>query len=90
MNAHPIPSNLQPSPKPLPCRCPTLRPKPDAGCRKILVPVFEAGRSIDAAALRAAMEDACGASDTSGAWVWKDAYEAADRPNPYTLRATAR
>eukprot|EP00903_Cladosiphon_okamuranus_P021920 g20152.t1 len=45
---------------------------------KILVPVFEAGRSIDAAALRAAMEDACGASDTSGAWVWKDAYEAAE------------
>nr|AAN05178.1 RC105 [Ruegeria sp. PR1b] len=40
--------------------------------------IFEAGRSIDAAALRAAMEEAFGASDTSGSWVWKDAYEAAE------------
>jgi hypothetical protein len=45
---------------------------------KTLVPQFEVGRSIDAAALRAAMEEAFGASDTSGAWVWKDAYEAAE------------
>ena len=45
---------------------------------KTLVPLFEAGKAIDATALRAAMEDAFGASDTSGAWVWKDAYEAAE------------
>ncbi|MCD1635922.1 strawberry notch family protein [Martelella mediterranea] len=45
---------------------------------KTLVPLFESGKTIDAAALRAAMEDAFGASDTSGAWVWKDAYEAAE------------
>ena len=45
---------------------------------RTLVPLFEAGRSIDAAALRAAMEDTFGASDASGAWVWKDAYEAAE------------
>ena len=43
-----------------------------------LVPLFEAGRPIDAAVLRTAMEDAFSASDTSGAWVWKDAYEAAE------------
>ena len=43
-----------------------------------LVPLFEAGRPIDAAVLRTAMEDAFGASDASGAWVWKDAYEAAE------------
>ncbi|NSY40787.1 methylase, partial [Leisingera sp. ANG59] len=43
-----------------------------------LVPMFEAGSAIDAAILRAAMEEAFGASDTSGAWVWKDAYEAAE------------
>lgn len=43
-----------------------------------LVPLFEAGRHIDAAALRAAMESAFGANDTSGTWVWKDAYEAAE------------
>ncbi|SFD34896.1 hypothetical protein [Tropicimonas isoalkanivorans] len=45
---------------------------------RTLVPLFEVGRSIDAAALRAAMEDVFGASDTSGAWVWKDAYEVAE------------
>jgi hypothetical protein len=45
---------------------------------RTLVPLFEAGRSIDAAALRAAMEAAFSASDTSGAWVWKDACEAAE------------
>ena len=43
-----------------------------------LVSLFEAGKIIDSAALRAAMEEAFGASDTSGAWVWKDAYEAAE------------
>jgi hypothetical protein len=43
----------------------------------ILVPLFEAGRTIDAAVLRTA-KDSFGVSDTSGAWVWKDAYEAAE------------
>jgi hypothetical protein len=45
---------------------------------KTLVPMFEAGKPIDAATLRAAMEDAFDASDANGAWVWKDAYEAAE------------
>ena len=44
----------------------------------ILLPVLEAGRPLDAATLRDAMTDAFGASDTAGAWVWKDAYEAAE------------
>ena len=43
-----------------------------------LLPVLEAGRPLDAATLRAAMTRACGASDAEGAWVWKDAYEAAE------------
>ena len=43
-----------------------------------LLPHFEAGQPIDAKTLRAAMEGAFGASDTSGAWVWKDAYDAAE------------
>jgi len=42
---------------------------------KLLFPQFEAGKPIDAKILRAAMEDAFGARDTDGAWVWKDAYE---------------
>ena len=43
-----------------------------------LLPVLEAGRPLDAATLRDAMTSAFGASDAQGAWVWKDAYEAAE------------
>ena len=43
-----------------------------------LLPVLEAGRALDAPALREAMTAAFGASDAQGAWVWKDAYEAAE------------
>ncbi len=43
-----------------------------------LLPVLEAGRPLDAATLRDAMTDAFGGSDAAGAWLWKDAYEAAE------------
>ena len=43
-----------------------------------LLPELEAGRTLDAKTLREAMSAAFGASDTQGAWVWKDAYEAAE------------
>ena len=43
-----------------------------------LLPVLEAGKPLDAATLRDAMTRAFGASDAEGAWVWKDAYEAAE------------
>ena len=43
-----------------------------------LLPVLEAGRPLDAATLRDAMTRAFGAGDARGAWVWKDAYEAAE------------
>ena len=45
---------------------------------RTLLPVLEAGRPLDAATLRTAMTGAFGASDAEGAWVWKDAYEAAE------------
>ena len=45
---------------------------------RTLLPVLEAGRPLDAATLRDAMTGAFGGSDASGAWVWKDAYEAAE------------
>ncbi len=45
---------------------------------RTLVPVLEAGRSLDAATLRDAMTRAFGAADAEGGWVWKDAYEAAE------------
>lgn len=48
------------------------------GAAKSLLPHFEIGKPIDANTLRTAMEVAFGASDTSGAWVWKDAYDAAE------------
>ena len=43
-----------------------------------LLPILEAGRPLDAEILRNAMTQAFGASDSSGAWVWKDAYETAE------------
>ncbi len=39
---------------------------------------LETGAAIDAASLRAAMEQAFGASDASGAWSWKDGYDACE------------
>ncbi len=45
---------------------------------RTLLPVLEAGSALDARVLREAMTGAFGASDSQGAWVWKDAYEAAE------------
>ena len=45
---------------------------------RTLLPVLEAGLPLDAATLRDAMTQAFGATDASGAWIWKDAYEAAE------------
>jgi predicted RNA methylase len=39
---------------------------------------FAAGRRIDTAAIRTAMQSAFGASDATGAWDWKAAYEAVE------------
>ena len=67
---------IEPSPGPKPAR--------PAGADALfaaagtLLPVLEAGKPLDAATLRDAMTRAFGASDADGAWVWKDAYEAAE------------
>ena len=45
---------------------------------KLLLPILERGTVLDARTLRLTMEEAFGASDADGAWVWKDAYEAAE------------
>ena len=60
-----------------PHRAPSGAPALLAAARTLL-PVLEAGRPLDAATLRGAMSRAFGASDAAGAWVWKDAYEAAE------------
>ena len=57
-----------------------VRSKPAAllAAATALLPELEAGRALDAKTLREAMSAAFGASDAQGAWVWKDAYEAAE------------
>ena len=47
---------------------------------------LERGRRIDATALRNAMEAAFGASDASGAWNWKTAYDACEAAAVLFLR----
>src|SRR5436305_5289329 len=47
---------------------------------------LERGRRIDAAVLRGAMEAAFGASDTTGAWNWKTAYDACEAATVLFLR----
>ena len=47
---------------------------------------LERGRRIDAATLRAAMETAFDASDTTGLWDWKAAYEACEAATVLFLR----
>ena len=60
------------------------QPEPRSGSAALLTaartlfPVLEAGRALDAPVLREAMTGAFGATDSQGAWVWKDAYEAAE------------
>ena len=47
---------------------------------------LEAGRAIDARALRDAMTAAFGGTDADGAWLWKQAYEAAEAATTLLLR----
>ena len=47
---------------------------------------LERGRRIDAAVLRGAMEAAFGASDATGAWNWKTAYDACEVATVLFLR----
>ncbi|XCC48296.1 strawberry notch-like NTP hydrolase domain-containing protein [Paracoccus denitrificans] len=52
----------------------------------LLLPHLERGQRVDAAALRAAMEAAFGASDATGAWTWKLAYDACEAATVLFLR----
>ena len=52
----------------------------------LLLPHLERGQRIDAATLRGAMEAAFGASDATGAWGWKTAYEACEAATVLFLR----
>ncbi len=51
-----------------------------------LLPSLERGAALDARILREAMTSAFEASDTDGAWLWKDAYEASEAAAVLFLR----
>jgi len=52
----------------------------------LILPHLERGQRVDTADLRSAMESAFGASDASGAWDWKLAYEACEVATVLQLR----
>ena len=53
---------------------------------RLVLAHLEHGRRVDAAMLRAAMEEAFGASDGSGAWNWKTGYDACEAAAVMFLR----
>jgi len=55
-----------------------------------LLPHLERGQRVDAIVLRASMETAFGASDTSGAWDWKTAYDVCEAATVLFLRKYAK
>jgi predicted RNA methylase len=67
---------------------PSLAPAAAAVLRAahLLLPDLESGRRIDAALLRAAMEAAFGATDSTGAWDWKSGYDACEAATVLFLR----
>ncbi|ODU16646.1 MAG: methylase [Sphingomonas sp. SCN 67-18] len=65
---------------------PGTRASPILAVAQQLLDYLERGQRIDAAILRAAMETAFGASDTSGNWDWKAAYEACEVATVLFLR----
>ncbi|MGQ3278656.1 MAG: strawberry notch-like NTP hydrolase domain-containing protein [Shinella sp.] len=73
------------SPVALPA-APVPRASPILAVAHQLLDHLERGQRVDAAILRAAMEAAFGASDTSGVWDWKAAYEACEVATVLFLR----
>jgi len=80
-----MPSPVQTAPSP---DAATVRPSlpPILAAAHHILPHLEHGRRVDAVALRTAMESAFGASDASGAWDWKSAYEACETATVLFLR----
>ena len=86
LDAHPAPAApaRPPAAVPAPAIVQPSAPQPTSASTALLVaartllPVLEAGRTLDARTLREAMTAAFGASDADGAWLWKDSYESAE------------
>ena len=66
---------VPPSAKPV---LPPARAEALIAAARTLLPVLEGGRPLDASTLRDAMTGTFGGTDAGGAWLWKDAYEAAE------------
>lgn len=64
--------------RPLACLCPEQIASNVIAAAQDLLGHLVAGRRIGAAAIRTAMHSAFGASDASGSWDWKAAYEAVE------------
>ena len=66
--------------------------KPQAlfGAASRLLPALEAGEALSPERLRHALTESFGASDSQGAWVWKDAYDAAEAALVLFLQRYAR
>ena len=88
LDAHPVPAApaRPPATAPMPVALAPATPRTTPPSKpaalliaaETLLPVLEAGRALDAPMLRETMTGAFGASDGQGAWLWKDAYEAAE------------
>ncbi|MFP5396484.1 MAG: strawberry notch-like NTP hydrolase domain-containing protein [Alphaproteobacteria bacterium] len=64
--------------RPLSAQCPDQTATSIILAAQDLLGHFAAGRRIDTATVRTAMQSAFGASDAAGAWDWKAAYEAVE------------
>ena len=71
---------------PLPIRATAVAASAVIRAARQLLSHLERGQRIDAAVLRGAMEAAFGASDTSGAWNWKTAYDVCEAATVLFLR----
>jgi predicted RNA methylase len=71
---------------PLPIRAIAVVASAVVKAARQIVTDLERGRRVDAAVLRNAMEAAFGASDATGAWNWKTAYDACEAATVLFLR----
>src|SRR4029077_1896910 len=71
---------------PLPIRATAVVASAVVKAARQLLADLERGRRVDAAVLRNAMEAAFAASDATGAWNWKTAYDACEAATVLFLR----
>ncbi len=71
---------------PLPIRATAVVASAVVKAARQLLTDLERGRRVDAAVLRNAMEAAFAASDSTGAWNWKTAYDACEAATVLFLR----